>query len=313
MASDAGDATADETRIVSPAKPDSRDVLGVFEGPRFAYELSIERCTRPPEQTFRGSPECPINVRLLVASKAVDSVALPETACGPPREAKVDRAFGADPEASAWITGTDACQVGVAARRVDLSDQEPALLVTQRTGWEHLLRRHAIYVVDKGKLKEVWSADEGPSSSSLTAVSVLPMTSPSSRDVAFIAAHRSDDGVVERIEARRLHWDAPTARIVESPLPDERSPLFLLHVGPFKTAASAGAARVQLGSECFGTYDVVPGKLFPGLTLGRFLLGIVVSNREAATATKAEADRCPGPRRPKIVEYVHRVEYRVRP
>jgi hypothetical protein len=52
------------------------------------------------------------------AGKPVDSVALPESACGPARPMKVDRAFGTSPEARAWITGTEACQVGVTAMTV---------------------------------------------------------------------------------------------------------------------------------------------------------------------------------------------------
>jgi hypothetical protein len=306
------DATASESRTTAAATLNARDVLALYEGPRYAYELSIERCARPPEQTFRGNPECPINIRLILGGKAVDSVALPETACGPPRPTKVDRTFGADPEASAWITGTEACQVGVAARLVDLTLETSALLVTQRIGWDHLLRRHALYVADKGKLREVWSADEGPSSSSLTAVSVLPLTRPSSHDVAFIAVHHSDDEIAERLEARRLRWDGPAARIIESPMPDQESPLHLMYVGPFRTAAAARAARSRFGLECFRLYDVLPTKLVPGLLRGQFVLGVVFASREPATAMRKDAERCPGAPESRLVEYVPRVEYKIR-
>ena len=200
-AQDAG--RADAHAPVGPASP-SRDVLGLFEGPHYSYELSIERCERPPEQTFRGNPECPFHVRLMEAGKAVDSVALPETACGPPRPMKVDRAFGTAPEARAWITGTEACHVGVAAMTVAISDRDLALLVTQRIGWERVARRHVLYRVDQGKVRSVWSADEGLSSSSITSVSVLAVAGAPSQDVAFIRVQLSDDEVAESLVATAL-------------------------------------------------------------------------------------------------------------
>jgi hypothetical protein len=302
-----GAGIAEVHAAIAPAAP-SRDVLGVFEGPHYSYELSIERCERSPEQTFRGNPECPFRVRLMESGKAVDTVALPETACGPPRPMKVDRAFGTAPEARAWITGTEACQAGVAAMTVTLSERDLALLVTQRIGWERVARRHVLYRVDKGKLRSVWSADEGLSSSSITSVSVLPLAGASSQDVAFMRVQLSDDEVAERLVATRLRWDPVAAQIVESPLPDLASPLSVRQVGPFKTVAAARAARMRLGASCFRDYDLMPVRLLPGGSRSGFLLAMVFATRGAATTMGAGADHCPGATKSQILEYGPRTE-----
>jgi hypothetical protein len=280
------------------------DVLAVFEGPSPpAYQVAIERCSDGAQ--FRGEPRCPITIRLVEGGRVVDRVALPDLACGKAERVALDDLFATDPNARAWMTGAAGCRVGVAARDVQLTPEAMALLVTQRSGWEHVGHRHLVYLAQHGKLSNIWNDDE--ETTTALDISVLPSSS-SHQDLAVLHVDRPEGSdLVRSVRAKRLHWDPPTARMLASPLPDAQSPLFLLYLGPFPSAEAARRVRMR-PSPCTIPYPLLPASLFPGLKLRGFLLGSVVVSQETAETMKAEIARCPQAK-PAIIEYVPKVEY----
>src|ERR1044071_6838906 len=94
-----------------------RQVLAVFKGTPYDYELALPKCTASKDWgSFRGTPRCPFEVRVLEKEKAVAVKQLDVASCGPPKPGAPDQMMGADPEASVWVTGYDRCRADVAAR-----------------------------------------------------------------------------------------------------------------------------------------------------------------------------------------------------
>jgi hypothetical protein len=129
---------------------------------------------------------------------------------------------------------------------------------------------------------------------------VLATETPRHNDVAFIEVFMPD--AVESVTARRLHYDPPSGRIVESPLPDERSPLYLLHAGSFATSSEAEGAWSE-GEACFEGYGLMSAGLFPGLQVGPYFLGIVFAREEDAKAAMIDPAKCPRSPKPSILRF----------
>lgn len=91
------------------------------------------------------------------------------------------------------------------------------------------------------------------------------------------------------IVAKRLHFDTATGEIVETPLPDEKAPLYLVQVGSFDSAKAA----LRVSSRCLEPLDVWRGSLHPDLRLPRFFYGAMFALRKDAEAAVSELAACP--------------------
>ena len=251
-----------------------------------------------------------MRVRLVAAGKVLDSAAFGLKACGEPSRTTVDKLFGVASDTPAWSSSGPGCSVGVAARPVRVAANDVALLVTQRQGWEHVVRKHWLFTARGGKLIGAWSADDEAESD--LDVRVVESPSGTTEDVAVIDVIKVEadpDGVAERIRVRRLHWDATIGRIIAVAMPDEDYPLFLTYVGPFKSVSVARNAGDSRHPACIIPFGIVPAALFPGLGLRGFLRAAVLTNRAEAEAKKTEAGQCPAALIPKIIEYVPKIEF----
>jgi hypothetical protein len=274
------------------------DVLAVLGAGANSYELSIDSCART-SGSAGGERRCPMRVSLLRAGKAVDSKRLPQLSCAAAHPVPPDVGFGADREAKAWLSESDRCVAGLAARLVELAPEVTALLLTQRAGFEHTHRTHWLYLARGRTLQAIWTGEEqaGPSYSTTT---VLASETPRHNDVAFIEVFMPD--AVESVTARRVHYDLPSGRILETRLPDERSPLYLLHAGSFATSSEAERAWSE-GEACFEGYGLMSAGLFPGLQLGPYFLGTVFAREEDAKAAIVDPAKCPRSPKPSIVRF----------
>jgi hypothetical protein len=309
-------ASVPTSAAVSPKKGTSRatgkvvgrQVLAVFKAPPYEYELAIPKCTPSKELgTFRGTPRCPFEIRLLESGKAVAVEQLDVASCGPSKPGALNRLMGADLEAAVWVTGYDRCRADVAARAVELAPGVTGLLVTRRSGTEHPTRRHWLLVQRDRKLETVWSADDGGSPNAMSA-RVLPTSTPHQNDIAFVETYVPPLEAAQSLTAMRLHFQPSTGQIVKSPLPDAKAPLFLLRVGPFHTADDAYEARGH--DSCLAPYVVVKPELFssfsparvPGSPAGESFLGLLLARKEDAVVAQGDLANCSGGSRPTLSE-----------
>ena len=296
----------------STPAPAQAQVLTTIGGPSYAYELVLDGCGRASRHA--GAPAtCAMKVRLLVGGKVADSATFGEPACGPARPTSVDGLFGVSLDTPGWATAGPGCDEAMAAKAVRVGPNEVGLLVTQRDGGEHVGHQHWFFVNRGGKLFAAWS----PASDNRSGFDARVVSAPGGayEDLALIDVVGVDgdaDQAIERVVVRRLHWDAQSGGMVVSAMPDPDFPLYLVFVGPFRTAAAAREAGDPRYPKCSVPFRALPASLFPGLGLRGVLRGAVFTSREEAEVAKGAAGPCPPALRTKIIEYVPKVEYEPR-
>jgi hypothetical protein len=281
--------------------PVPTQTLTIFDGTNATFELAVDRC---------GEQLCPIRLRMVAAGKVLDSVVFGEKACGEMSPTPVDWMFGVSSNTPAWVSSWRKCSIGVAAMPVRIAPNDVAVLVTQRQGWEHTIRKHWLIVAHGGKLTVAWSSDdEGRDDLDVRVIASPDSTTEDVAVIDVINVEGDSKGLAERIRVRRLHWDPGVGRIVALPMPDEDYPLFLAYVGPFKSVAAAHDAYDRRHPTCIPFGRILPASLFPGLGLHGFLRGAVFTNQAEADAAKADEGKRPAAIATKIIEYVPKVEF----
>ena len=111
--------------------------------------------------------KCAAVVQLLANGKVIDSSPLDFAASDAQlNKGTADKLMGAgDPlqgedALAAWTAGDGERAVATAVRPMKLSSERTALLVDQLAGFEHVKRRHYLYVADNKKLKRIWTGEE---------------------------------------------------------------------------------------------------------------------------------------------------------
>ena len=289
-----------------PAK--GRQVLAIFKAPPYDFELAIPKCTASKDWgSFRGTPRCPFEIRLLEKGKSLAVVQLDAASCGPAKLKGPLRSMGSDLEAGVWVTGYDRCRSDVAARAVELAPDVTGLLITSRAGAEHPTRQHRLVVRRDRKLETAWAAEEIGDPSSMS-TRVIPTNLPHQNDIAFIETYTPPLEAATSLTATRLHVQTRTGQIVKSPLPDAQTPLFLMRAGQFRTPDEAYEARSR--ESCLAPYVVLKPELLSSLsppcgagsTAGESILGLLLARKEDAVAAQEELGRCAPALKPTLVE-----------
>jgi hypothetical protein len=255
-------------------------ILQSFRAGRLILDFTIAECR---------SSECPIEVRLRTDKRVVDRVALPVTA-GSQRATPetTDLLWGADQGGKAWATGVESDYVSTAARLLRLTSRTPALLISQRYGFEHLKRNHLLLVPRAGKLVVVWQAEEGAGPT----WSATQIVGGADRQaiVHWHGFYQPDEDEAERLDAVRLSWNAAAARVRETAVPARTMPLYLLDLGIHDSAALARQARYE--NTCLSPYWVLDAGRFRAGATGKALLGMLYATRAAANEAARSAARC---------------------
>lgn len=290
----AGCGSARPPGATSPASaaPPSAQLLAVFPGPSFRYELSYERPARPRQPRA-------IRVTLRTDAATLDSVVIDhdEGRDYAPNAPDVD--FGVAPDTAVWTGETS---IAVGARVVNLAPGEIGLLVTERIGQEHVSRRHRLYLARNGRLATIWSWEQEVGDQ--WEARVVSPIGARYQDVAILSVVQPEEGgEVAGVRAYRLHWEPALLRIVKSPLPAAELPLTLLYLGPYRSRDAALAARVQ-NDACDFRRALLPGAAFPGLHLEGVISGRIFLDRDEAASARKQLVRCPASAAPKSVEYV---------
>ena len=268
------------TFIPVPAASADR-VLQTFHTDRFVLDLAIAKCR---------SSVCPIEVRLRRANRVIDRVALPNPAGSQRVRAETtDMLWDADAGRRAWATGEEADYVSTAARLLRLAPQTTALLVSQRSGFEHLKRNHLLLVPRAGKLVVAWEAGEGQGPT-WSATQIIG--SPDRQQIIYFHGfYDFDEDTAQRLDAVRLSFDAAAERLRETALPTPTMPLYLLNLGIHETAAQARAAR-SAEPYCLTAHWILDASRFRADASGKAIVGNLYATRTAAEEAAHSAKSC---------------------
>lgn len=248
-------------------------------------EVAIQACTAAP---------CPIKVRLIEGRRPSDFVTLNwASAGGAPQQEEIDGLWGAaDPllprgKLHAWTTGEEVDAVSTLARAVALAPDRNGLLVDQLAGFDHLKRRHDLFISRGGRmtLARRWEEGAGPTWS---AVATVPRRGRR-EDLLFFDGFRAPSSdEPDRLDVTAYLWDERADRLVER----LRAPvtLYVLVLGVYPSVAAARRIR-DAGGECLLGFWVLKTDPFPALPPGKLLLGALSTQRayaeEAAQAVAA--------------------------
>jgi hypothetical protein len=257
-------------------------ILKTFHANRFVLDLTIAKCR---------SSECSIEVRLRRANRVIDRVTLPNAASSQRvRVETTDALWGADAGRRAWATGEEADYVSTAARLLRIAPQTTALLVSQRSGFEHLKRNHLLLVPRAGRLAVTWEAGEGQGPT-WSATQIIG-SNPARREIVYFHGfYDPDEDTAERLDAVRLSFDAASARVRETALPSRTMPLYLLNLGIHESVAKARAARSEF-PYCLTAHWILDASRFRAGANGKTIVGSLYATRAAAEEAARSAKSC---------------------
>lgn len=182
-----------------------------------------------------------------------------------------------------WSAGEEEGTVTASARLLPLPGKAapPAVLVSQRAGFEHLKRRHSAYAVVQGKIKKVWSRAEtaGPH--------VSWVLSPPGRPPVHLSVFlQPDDSGPDKLAAHELVWSEARSLLTER---GGASGLQGVVAGTYESVADAQAAR---STACLAEYWVIDTQPLKWALPQRYALVLPASRRAAASAEVARLKRC---------------------
>jgi hypothetical protein len=220
----------------------------------------------------------------------IDRVTLPNAVSSRRIRAETtDALWGADAGRRAWATGEEADYVSTAARLLRIAPQTTALLVSQRSGFEHLKRNHLLLVPRAGKLVAAWEAGEGQGPT-WSATEIIG--SPDRQEIVYFRGfYDFEEDTADRLDAVRLSFDAVSVRVRETALPTRTMPLYLLNLGIHETVAQAREAR-SADHYCLTAHWVLDASRFRTDTSGKAIVGSLYATRAAAEEAARAAKSC---------------------
>jgi hypothetical protein len=206
-------------------------------------------------------------------ARVLDSVPLGFAASGAPltRESQTSSLGSAAP-LEAWTAGIEEGAVTTAFEPVRLGPERTGVVVHQAAGFEHVKRRHDVFVADSGKLRLVWTAAE-PQGPTRIAAHVVPQGT--SDAIVRITGRYADDPLADSVGAERFVWDESTGQMAGQPVEQ----LSAVITGEYATPALARAARA---GECVADSWVMPAELFGGRPR-RYVLAVLLGNAEVVS------------------------------
>ncbi|MBN8226855.1 hypothetical protein JYK02_04950 [Corallococcus macrosporus] len=201
-----------------------------------------------------------------------------------------------------WTSGEEERNVTTSVQPVRLTADAWGLLVTQESGFEHVHRRHRLYVVKDGGVAEAWKGDENFAGPEQSSVSPYPLTPDSPvegffREYVFLSAD-ADSGEPDQWKLQAYRWDATAQKVVKERRPERHAAI----IGSFKTVREAIAYREDTQSEklCTNDFLVLESTSFKRLTPGLFIVTKLLPEKKAAEAALKKVSAC----NPKVSGYV---------
>jgi len=229
-------------------------------------------------------------VQLLRSGKVIDSSPLDFAASGAPLTiGTADKTLGAgDPLTEdpipAWTAGDGEDMVATAARSMKLAPDRTGLLVDQSGGFDHLKRRHYLFVADDNTLKRVWTGEEG-AGPAWSATILVDVADGHGQDLVYLTGFQPGGASPDSVDAKRYSWDGAQKTLVERPA----GPLYAIVAGNFANPAAARTARVQ---TCLADYSALPGRDL-GISGTPIVLAAITTQKSLAQSALGKADNCP--------------------
>jgi len=258
------------------------------------YEVGFGEC---------ADARCPVEVRLAddhatLAREALDWPAVTTETY----EADIDPISGvgdplAPPKGTLWVAGEDESSLSVFARPVRLTAERNGLLVDEAAGFDHVKRRHYLFVERDGSLARVWTGSEGQGPV-LTTTAVRGSADGTRDEIVYFDQVRFPFGdAVDELTVTSLRWDAAQAKLSQSPA----SGIYAVVFGPF---ADVNAARNVAAEhpECFAEFSILPSERFVSLPAGSAVLAAVTAAERNATETLSRVGKCATAQRGKVLE-----------
>lgn len=256
-------------RLILTRLPASTDASLVFE-------VAIGACV---------NQDCPVLISLSRGDTLLDQKRTEwSSRTTEPTQEELDPGWGAgDPvgpaAVTAWSTGEEEGYLGTAVRPVLLSVDTHGLLIDQRTGFEHLKRRHELYVVLDNKLERVWEAAEG-AGPAWTSTAIVPLKDDRQGILYFNGFLYPLHTTPDQLEISLLAWEPRDRKLKKQP----QFTVQAVVVAGYTSVAAAQRARTAQ-PECLGLFWVLPATRLSGAASGRYVLALPGSS--AANLKKA--------------------------
>lgn len=255
------------------------------EGSEFRYELSIAPCS---------DDRCAVEVRLLQRGTPVDSASLdwglqrtPLVRTEPGPLSGIGDPLAGERDLDALVGSLGGEPVSIAAQEIRLGGGERGLLVHQTAGFDHVKRRHYLYVRTGRRLERPWTGIEG-AGPHWSAVQVLDSPGDTAEAFLHFRGFRYPNGYPpDDLEVTRFVWSPENDRLLASS-PEH---LWAAVLGPFPGADSARAIRSN-HSGCLGDYWVLPAERFQALSGPGVALAAVTARSSRAARALDQAREC---------------------
>jgi hypothetical protein len=235
---------------------------------------------------------CSAVIQLLSGTKLLDSVPL-DFAASDATLIRHDGETGLFEESgAAWKAGKEESAVITAIQPIKLTSNRTGLLVHQVAGFEHIKRRHDLYIITDTKLKRVWSAADGVGPA-WSAAEVMPADIGQADSIIYLEGFRPGGAEADTLIGRRLAWDEAKQELTERPL----ALLPAIRVGEFPNAE---VARQAAAGSCLAEYWALPADRFGGPPSKVVLAFVAPGNQRIKTEMARPCE--PGPVR-RVAEF----------
>jgi hypothetical protein len=263
------------------------------------YEISLASCAQST---------CPFQVRLIEGNRVYGTLNLDWRGVpAEPVQAAIDASLGAgDPlqkrwEGKAWETGIESRNVSLTARGIALTPQLNGVLVHQRAGFEHLKRRHYLFVAVGRKLARAWTGSEGQGPTWSTVELSEPRRDGSQDFIYFTGFQYPGDEEPDSMEFAIHRWNARKNQLEKAPASESASPVVALIAGTYGAVAEARKAIGQ-HPDCLKDFLVLGADSLPQTPKGQFAVAALTT--KAALADR-EMARCAPALKIKTVKLSH--------
>lgn len=279
----AGKAGARASQESFPQKTADGILLASVLGDGVRIDLEIGKCT---------GEECPVLVALRQDGSRLAQLRTAWPSAGNevyPEE--MEPGWGAgDPlrsaGAEAWATGEEEAYLGLVARPVDLAPGVAGMLLDQRTGFEHLRRRHELFVARNNKLERVWEGTEG-AGPAWSSADIVKLQDGRDGLVYFDGFRYPSPDQPDRLDISLFEWSETSGALEES---DYSANVPSIALDGFPSVSAAHNFRAQQ-SACMGLFWVLPAARAQGAA-GKFVLVLPSLNESALTEKRAEVEEC---------------------
>ena len=275
--------------VTDTSEPDALQSISLAGGG--AYEIAISAC---------DEGQCPIEVRLVRADQTLARAALDWPAST--REvyrSEITRVLGIGdpfepPQAEALVAGEETSSVSVLARPVRLTPEVTALLVDQAVGFDHVKRRHYVFLAREGALQRIWTGREGQGPT-YTTIAIRAVAPDRDEMLYFDQLDLRGEPTFDELTVSKLAWDAGSNALRSEPAQGLRAVV----IGPYDDPLSA-RRELEQDTLCLDGFLVLPADRF--LAASGAVLAAVTATESVALAVQQRLASCASQLQAQLVE-----------